>query len=552
MTTHFALIRPALASFGILASNTAAQNSAAFAQLEVSLVGQTVDLMGSEIPVTSIPSKCRYVNGWFIVPNATGVLVGVPALDTVQARQAQISPGERYEAWPQDSAHFYRGSIWQPFPVGTTHKTELELKIGVSDDRGQQWKVETPTLPVVAGFPNVMTFSAGVVRGQQLMIVRYTDVDFTTHRHKLMGRRLFEFTYKTGITVTSTTNTWTFGNTGDWGLKVGDQFVVRGWEGPSTIGGRPMNELVTFTVIAAANTTVTVTRTGATAEGPVTGNMVFEPVQGNFSEITFGGAEFGDAVLTAAGLTPGVDATATLFHSFAARDDISAGGFYVGLHGGGHGTGSRVAFVQSVLHSNAATRVVAWVRSLSVEGIEPTVTYKDGWLYGTIRSQSGAGYPLRVWRSSDNLDNAPVLIDGPTNAGFARRQPAPLEIIGNQAFLFFAGERPTVPGAKDVALYVAVAPVAQVRTATSWPFRIYRVGAAYFSSTNKTAGTTVVGMCSAVPLSDRKLFVSWGTENGPLTFDQDGQPEVWGAVLDVSRWVGLPPVTDAIGHLAVE
>jgi hypothetical protein len=28
--------------------------------------------------------------------------------------------------------------------------------------------------------------------------------------------------------------------------------------------------------------------------------------------------------------------------------------------------------------------------------------------------------------------------------------------------------------------------------------------------------------------------------------------KVWGAVLDVSRWVGLPPITDAIGHLAVE
>jgi hypothetical protein len=92
------------------------------------------------------------------------------------------------------------------------------LRIGVSDDNGQTWSVETPTLPAVSGFPNIMAFSAGVVRGQQFVVVRYTDEPFAVHRHKLMARRLYEFSAKTGVSVTSTTDTWTFGNTADWGL----------------------------------------------------------------------------------------------------------------------------------------------------------------------------------------------------------------------------------------------------------------------------------------------------------------------------------------------
>jgi hypothetical protein len=552
--THFALIRPALASYGITATNTAAQNSAAFAQLEVNLVGQTVDLMGSEIPVTTIPNKCRYVNGWWIVPDPTGVLVRVPALDTVQARQAPVSPGTAYEAWPQDNAHTFRRSTWQPYSRGSSHNADLDVRIAVSDDKGQTWETQTPTLPDVTDFPNRMVFSAGVVRGQQLMVVRYGNADNNVFRHKLFGRRLYERTQKTDVTITATTDTWTFGNTGDWGLKVSDQFRVWAWSGASTVGGQAVNALVTLTVTGVTNNTVTVTRTGATAEGAVSGNLIFEPVQGNFAEITFGSGtlEFGDAVLTAASLTPGTDQPATLFHSFAPRDDTLAGGFYVGLHGGGHGAGAKLAFVQSVLHSNAETRTVAWVRDIAPEGVEPTVTFSGGWLFGTIRSQSFTGYPLRVWRSSNELGTAPVLLDAPSNAQFARRQPAPLEVMGGQAFLFFGGDRPNTQGAKDVPLYLAVASVSQLQTATTWPFQVYRVGAAHFSSTNNTAETNAVGLCSATPLTDRKLFVSWSTENGPLTSDQDGQPQIWGAVLDVSRWVGLPPATDVIGHLAVD
>jgi hypothetical protein len=544
----------ALDSFEISPDSTPEQNSERFALLAAALGGREIDMGGQEIPVTAIPSGCRYSNGWFIVPDATGAIVRVPALDTVRARQAPISPGTAYEAWPQDNSHTFRRSTWQPYSRGSSHNADLDVRIAVSDDKGQTWETQTPTLPTVTDFPNRMVFSAGVVRGQQLMVVRYGNADNNVFRHKLFGRRLYERTQKTGVTITATTNAWTFGDTGDWGLKVGDQFRVWAWSGAATVGGQPVNATVVLTVTAVANSTVTVTRTGATAAPAVPGNLIFEPVQGEFAEITFGdGAlEFGSAVLAAAGLTPGTDQPATLFHSFAPRDDVSAGGFYVGLHGGGHGAGAKLAFVQSVLHSNAATRTVAWVRDIAPEGVEPTVTFSGGWLYGTVRSQSFTGYPMRVWRSSNELGSAPVLIDAPSNAQFARRQPVPFKIIGGQAFLFFAGDRPNVQGARDVPLYLAVVPVAQLQAATLWPFRVYRVGAAYFSSTNNTAETNAVGLCSAAVLTDRKLFLSWSTENGPLTSDQDGQPQIWGAVLDVSRWVGLPPVTDAIGHLTLE
>jgi hypothetical protein len=553
MTSHFALTRPALASYSVLASNTAAVNSANLARLEADLAGQAIDMLGATIPVTAIPAGARYYNGFWRVADALGVQVSVPARGTISARQARASTGAGYRAWPQGNAHAYRASIWQPFTAGTSHNADLEVRIGRSDDNGLSWTNETPTLPTVVDFPNRIVFSSGVIRGQQFMVVRYGNAANTTFRHKLLARRLYERTQKTAVTITPGAGTWVLSPTTDWGLKPGDTFSIHAWTGAATVGGAPVNT-TPLTVTAVTDNSVTVTRAGSSATTAEIGDLIFEPVQGAFAEVTFGAGalEFGDAVLTAAGLTPGTDQPATLFHDFAPRDDLARGGFYVGLHGGGHGGGAKLALVQGVLGSNAALRVVSWVRVIAAEGVEPTVTWTGTHLIGGVRSQSFTGYPARVWRSADELATAPVLIDAPNNANWARRQPVAIRVAGGQVFLFFAGERGNTQGPKPIPLYLATVPLAQFLAATVWPFQIIRLGAAYLSSTNNIPETNAVGLCSMAALSNAKMFLAWSTEHAPKDFDQDGQPAVWGAVLDVSRWTGAPVPTDEIGYLAVE
>lgn len=545
-----------LQCWGIAPGNTANDNTIRFNQMEAVMVGQEVDMGGAEVPVTAIPTACKYRNGFFIIPDATGVLARYPALDTIKARERYVTKNTRYSAWPQDKAHVYRNVLYVPFNEGDGHHLNRKVHIGYSEDDGQTWQVEIPVFPTVEGLPEEACFGAGVVRGQQLLIVKYQAESETPFRSKLLGRRLYEFNQ---MEITITPATGQFMITGPQGYKVGDSFCLRSWTG-GQVGGVTVNA-GPYVVTNSTDTGVIVDRVGAVSGGAVTGGCIVESVQGPFTEILFGGGrDFGQEVMHVAGLDPATAVQPTLFHSLAPRDDISRGGFYTCCHGGDLGTGTRLIKVSALLATVSTTRSVDWIRTIRpTQGVEPSVVYHDGMLFGTIRKQGDAGYPARFWKSDDELATPPVIIDAPSNPSFLSRQPLPIRVMGGEVYMFAGGTRAEQNGLvvpEDVPLYLFRATLSEVMAATTtWPFRAYRLGVAYVSATNGNIQTNATGMCSLAPLADgRRLLVAWSTEHAAMFEDFDGQPDVVAAIVDVSGWGGRPhsQVQDPIGLRAMQ
>jgi hypothetical protein len=556
MNTHFGLTRPALASWGVSPANSASVNATQLAQVVARLAGQVVDMGGLTYRVPSIPAGCQWVNGYWLVADGTGALIRYPAEQTIPTRTVKITSNNEYSAWPQDKAHIFNDVLYVPYNEGTGHQTGLGVKIAYSDDGGYTWVTETPTIPAISGYDNEVCFAAGVVRGQQLLIVKYEEETIADpenplpRRHKLLGRRLYDRVVGE-IAITPETDEFIISNGTNFGLKPGDQFYIRGWT-YGTVGGVAVLS-GPYTVTNSTNTQVRVQRTGAAPGSAVEGDVVIETVQGAFAEITIGegGIEFGRAVMLAAGLDPDEDAPPTLFHSFAPRDDIDRGGFYTGFHGTAFGGGTRLVRVDKLLATTAAQREIAWVRTINAaQGVEPSVVFHSGNLMGFIRRQAGS-YPARFWLSSDELATEATLLDAP-DPPFLHRQPIPCRIIGDQLFAFAAGER----GSNDervrgtIPLYLFHAPLSAVLTAEEWPFDAYHLGECYLSATNLNIGTNAVGLASLTPTGDGRLLVTWSDEHAPVLEDLDGQPDIWGAIIDVRRWTAAGGKVNLIGQRA--
>lgn len=504
--------------------DASADDTAAFTALETFAQGREIDLLGRTYSVSAIPTGNRYTNGWWLVPNADeSAPVRYPAYDTIEGHRLKIETSRRYSAWPQDTACAYNGAVLIGYNEGTDHlSSDLHHVIATSLDNGQSvFQFERGMTGFMAGAGARMCFSAGVLDGQEFRIVRQNTGDAASGGvHRLYGRRRFEVDEVDSLELTPGTDKITVAYA-NHGVKIGDEVTFAEWDGGAVGGVDPAGN--TYDVESVTATGFTLTVSGASGSTAVTdrGKLQFE--QGTFANIDVDGGSLGAAIVASSG---DISSSPTLIHSMAPVPGTT-GAFYVGLHGGG----AAGPFIAKITGALTATPTVAWVRRVQTaltQGVEPTVAYDpaSGDILGFVRSQSDS-YPLRFWRSDDDLATDATVADCPWGDAFANYSPVPLRIADGTVHAALTGNRVRDGKQGKVPLYWLRVPLADADGGVWADAELIKLRDLYFSNTNTGDTSNAVGVPSLVADADGGwLHFFYSTETPAQDGDFDGQPHV--------------------------
>lgn len=515
-------------------------DTAAFTALEGSVTGRRVDLLGQTYSVTSIPTGNLYVNGWWLVPNDDeSASVRYPAYETIDGHSLKIETGRRYSAWPQDSACAYNGAVLIGYNEGSDHlAADLHHVIATSLDGARSvHRFERGMEGFLSPLGARMCFAAGVLDGQELRVVRQNTGDAASGgTHRLYGRRRFEVREVDALLLTPGTDSIVVGYA-NHGVKVGDSVTFAEWDGGAVGGVDPAGNTYTVATVAAASFSLTVA--GTTATGAVTdrGKLQFE--QGAFANLDVDSGTLGAAIIAA---SADISSSPTLIHSLAPVPG-SAGTLYIGFHGGG-ASGPFIARIDDALTGSAT---IAWVRRVQAtltEGVEPTVAYDatSGDILGFVRSQ-GSGYPIRFWRSDDDLATDATVADCPWGNDFGTYSPIPCRIVGSDLHFALTSKRTRDGKRGTVPLYWGRVPLADADNGIWADTELVKLKDLYFSNTNVGDTTNAVGVPSLVAPDDEHLVFVYSTETPAQEDDFDGQPHVEALTLNLRGKATFPVFT---------
>lgn len=143
-------------------------DTAAFTAFESKVKWQDVDLLGGVYRVTSLPNQNRYRNGKFLMG---GILY--PTDDIYSAKITAVSTNDgNYNAWPQDTAHTYKGALFSFYQTDLGHNSDYAHPVlAISVDGGNSFPYQQH-LGTDKTFGQIVS-SAGVTdAGCQLAIMR--------------------------------------------------------------------------------------------------------------------------------------------------------------------------------------------------------------------------------------------------------------------------------------------------------------------------------------------------------------------------------------------
>lgn len=500
----------------------ATDDTGAFTALESDYENVAVDLAGRTYLVTSVPTGNRYVNGYFKVLDADGDAdVLYPAQETLRLTRAQLTFDNRYSAWPQDKWHEYNGVVYALWNEGPDHSADAEHSVNIarSLDGGKTWRdfemIFKPTSSAQ------MSFSAGVVNGMQLVIVRESTIGTgAVTDEKLYGRRLFEIRELTADFSTTLGSNKITCTIPDHGMRNGDTCAMF-FTGLSGLGGVTLDSISIVAVGDCNEDTFTITGTANASSSTSTSIAgAIRCFEGQFDEILFGGVSLGNAIIAASG-----GAIASIpgeIHGFAEGNGDDC---YIGVDSG------NFTYIAKLANLQNGGRSVAWVRQVTgtANYAEPTVAFDPdtGNLYGFVRSQDVAADPVVFWWSDDELATSPTVTTGPAN--FGERSPIPCRVVDGKLHACMSGTRfnGSVEGA--VGFYWLSADIADAEASGFAAFNIVKIGDLYYSD----SGQTAVGVPSLVTYEGTLVF-GYSSEHPNILRDLDGTPNIYAAVLDIS------------------
>jgi len=373
-----------------------------------------------------------------------------------------------------------------------------------------------------------VSHAGGIIHGQEYYVVREGVGGSLS---ELKSRRRYQSDFYTDIIESSSGSALYHVNQIDHGMRIGQDFTITG---AANVGGVDPNG--THTVDSVTNNQrfrFTLSVAGSTETGG--GTFRLENLQSAFTDIQPDGADFSTAVIAA---DPNIATPPNLFHSMGY--DSTDTSDYTSLYFGYSGGGATNVSVCKVASANEAAPTIEWARQINstlTQGSEPSVVHDPatGDLMGFVRSE-GTGYPIRFWRSDDELSSNATITDCPWGNDFATESSIPCRIIGDELFFVLTGNRDRDGTAGNVGLYLGRVLVTDadsgIWTSTG---NLLFLKNLYFSATNQESSSNAVGVPSMAVIDNNTLAIMYSTENSPLLFDADGQPSIETIVIKVGE-----------------
>jgi hypothetical protein len=526
------------------AANGVTDDTAKFATLEADFQNRKVDLRRSTYLVSAIPTGNVYENGWFgatrTPPGGVGspILIRTPARNTLLADTMKLTTGHRYACWPEHKWHVYNGVIYALWNEGYAHNSsDLHVRVARSYDGGQTWTKYERHFQTTAG--QQTCWAAGVLDGQQYVIIR--EIFSGTTNFRLYSRRLYEKRAVTcNVTTTNGSNVIelalpTHGTKVGQTVEFDETFVVNG---VTVTGGTAY--------AAAANTsdlTLKLTIAGsanATSSGTVPQTFDIQFIETGFSQVTFGGVSFGEAVI-AKGVLLAQPA------EYTGLEPVSGQGiFYTGIASGNAavapGTVGEIVVKATGLFSTPT--ISKTVATTTADRGDTTVRrLSTGNLMGLSRTNNSAS--MKMWFSDDDLGTFTVHINGPGTTFVQSSVPFVViddtwvvaSLTGNR---FGDPESATASARNPVPVYLAVGLYSELKAEGWTAFKYYKVG--YVFHENRFADNEAPGCgVGSIALFGDTLVLGNATENyddqGKAWNNTNGNPDIYSTRLKLGDFI---------------
>lgn len=534
----------------------------AFSRLESSFQGRVVDLLGRKYVVDELPVKNEYINGWFNIPVKTdGVTVGrilSPTKDIYKQRLTQVSPSDgNYNAWPQDTAHTYKGALFTFYNPDITHTSVFEhpcLAISVNGGDSFDYAQHINTGSSYMS----MVYSAGVSpAGTQFAIVSAPRGEYSEENTlKLIGRRMPEFfnlSVENDIEIELTATNGVQGFTLKFkdaqsasyvphGLLVGDSVSFSGTEvsvGGIAVSGRFLvtasDDLASCAIEKdSGGSAATSTATSIISTGYCSLNNL-----GKFHELLFtvNGQQksFGVALKD----FTGASGNPTLAHALCFANNAA----YTWIHGGAYtGTlaGSHLVKISQV---QTPSRSIAYVRNFDgYAGVEGTIAYLgDNKFIGALRTEASS-YAMRYYIYNETTDTF-VIKNNRFGKNHFEKSPVPVRIVGDYVVFTMSENRYTEPGDSSSAMknrliipiVIAYAKKSDILAhlndfESTLTYEI--VGNAYYTISRNAASGAGVPSLTAI---GNNVYIFYSSHSAYVIGNRDGYPNVYCLRLDMSR-----------------
>lgn len=509
----------------------------ALTTLESKLSGRVINLMGLSVKVDKLPTKNKYINGKFLVDG-----IYYPTDDYYDRRISLVSPDNgNYNAWPQDTAHTYRGALFSFYTTDVGHNSdEAHPVLAISTDGGNTFPFQQH-LGVDKTFGQ-MVASAGVTdAGCQLAVMRQgKGTDYAANKtYRLLARRLFEYiafatdTRTLQVSTTSGFSQVVFTFSFPHGLTAGDtltfEYTGNSVGGITVDGEFIVDQFVSATVVKATKTNGATAAT-STASGQVTDGGLRFNEYAKFRELKVGGVPFGTALKNLSG----VSTNPAMAHSMCIVDDD----VYLCIHGGGY----QGTYIVKISNVSQESRSVS-MKQITTYGTEGTLAHLGGRVFiGGIRTES-IGYPARFFLY-DEAKNWVHANDTRFGKNRFLKSPLPVRVVGDYVVFCFSENRATRPLTTErfvgkVPIYIAYArkdDLLKDRNTFEDKLVYEKVSDAFYANTSIGDGSGA-GVPSLTAIGSN-LFLFYSSEHPAVIADRDGYPNVYCCRLDFYSVLG--------------
>lgn len=511
----------------------------AFTAFESKVKWQDVDLLGGVYRVTSLPNQNRYRNGKFLMG---GILY--PTDDIYSAKITAVSTNDgNYNAWPQDTAHTYKGALFSFYQTDLGHNSDYAHPVlAISVDGGNSFPYQQH-LGTDKTFGQIVSSAGATDAGCQLAIMRQGNG--TTYAadktYRLLARRAFEYlafaTDQRRLTAQSTSGSkdivlsFSFNHGLIKGDKLTFEYTNASAGGITFSGDFTVTEIVSLQVAKVQKTeTSTVPVASSSQTISITqGGLRFNEYA-KFRELKVNGVPFGTALKNLSGKTQ----NPAMIHSMCIVDDD----VYCCAHGGDYG-GSYLVKISNV---SLETRSLS-LKMLSQYGTEGTLCHLGNRIFlGGLRPE-GTSYPARFFTYDEKADRV-SLNDTRFGANRFFKSPFPVRKVGDKVVFCFSDNRATIPGTTTrfegtVPIYIAYASITDILADTSdfeRKLKYEKVADAYYSNTSIGDGSAV-GVPSLTAIGSN-LYLFYSSEHPAIIADRDGYPHTYCCRLDFSSVLG--------------
>lgn len=454
-----------ISSFRILAGTDptgVTNNDALFSAIRIARPNEIIDLRGGSYSVTTPPAG-DWVNGFWKIGNF------FHPVQSIIDREIMLTNGNIVRNWPQDTAHNHRGIRYCDIGAGLSHGSVDNNVRQLASRNGGFSCEETVEFEVPDASHSVWCASKGVHSNRQFAIVRTADVSLIPTAVRMYHRKLYaQYKIANAFTTTAGSNVVTITFPELHGLRTGDQIYIIASGNPN--GATIANGLYSVTRVNSPGTTVTIVASTVASTSGVSGladgTTIHTPAT-SWTEMLFGGVQFGAAVATASGA--GLPVTTQSFGPFAvdrAMVCVSGGPYGLVRISGLFGTTPAIQYTP--LTNAGLTEPTLCVSSVQTAG---------GRCYGLTRA-NGPATNIGFFYANTLTGTPVVVLENNFAFKFGRQNPSPIRIHEPTDTLYaVTSERMSSTQANSkLPIYLMVAKRSEAEVLGAAAFKVLEIG----------------------------------------------------------------------------